>query len=152
MASNILFIASSSALHLPAGRLRSSHPSRPISCTNCSAFHLKVAAKLPYLNRSAGKIGVNRILLGSTKLGVALFSNVLPPWEISRQSKGTRILLKEQQSRRRKLFHKVRTVTDTRILQSVFLYIYIQIKSRLLVLILSGAAGLINLNKKAKMK
>ena len=26
------------------------------------AFHLKVAARLPYLNRSAGKIGVNRIL------------------------------------------------------------------------------------------
>ena len=66
MASNILFIASLSALHLPAGRLQSSHPSHPISCTNCSAFHLKVAARLPYLNRSAGKIGVNRILSTTT--------------------------------------------------------------------------------------
>ena len=62
MASNILFIASLSALHLPAGHLQSSHPSRSISCTNCSAFHLKLAARLPYLNRSAGKIDVNRIL------------------------------------------------------------------------------------------
>ena len=54
----IFFIASLSALHLPAGRLQSFHPSHPISRTNCSAFHLKVAARLPYLNRSAGKIGV----------------------------------------------------------------------------------------------
>ena len=41
----------------------SSLPSRPGLCFNGSAFHhLKVAAGLPYLSRSAGKIGVNRIL------------------------------------------------------------------------------------------
>ena len=40
-------------------------PSPPalVLCINCSVFHhLKVAGRLPYLNRSEGKIDVNRIL------------------------------------------------------------------------------------------
>ena len=64
-ASTLLIIVRLSALHLLLVTFGVSPPpsSRPTLCTNCSAFHhLMVAARLPYLNRSADKIDVNRIL------------------------------------------------------------------------------------------
>ena len=65
-ASTVLIIVRLSAFHLLLVTFWVPRPppsSRPALCTNCSAFHhLMVAARLPYLNRSAGKIDVNRIL------------------------------------------------------------------------------------------